>query len=72
MHDQQTAPPPDETRAYPEFDRRRGPRRTGGQGDVQVGTDRRHTDRRRRKPGLAGLLGAIFGHAKPEEEETPT
>jgi hypothetical protein len=72
MHDQQTAAPPDETRTYPEFDRRRGPRRSGGAGDVQVGTERRQTDRRRRKPGFAGLWGAIFGTARSEQEETPS
>ena len=66
MHDQQTAAPPEETRTYPEFDRRRGPRRSG-EGDVQVGTERRQTDRRRRKPGFAGLWGAIFGHGRIEE-----
>ncbi len=77
MHDQQTAAPPEEARSYPEFDRRRGPRRTGEPGDVQVGTERRQTDRRRRKPGIAGLWGAIFGHsraaeAQEQEEEQPT
>ena len=68
MQDQQTAPPPDSARSYPEFDRRRGPRRAGDQGDIQVGTERRQTDRRKKKPGLAGLWGAIFGTARAEEE----
>jgi len=71
MQDQQTATPPSEPPAYPDYDRRRGPRRSGEQDDVQVGTDRRQTDRRRKKPGIAGLWGAIFGHTRTEEE-TPT
>ncbi len=74
MQDQQTAPPPTEPRAYPEYDRRRGPRRAGDHGDLQVGTERRQTDRRRKKPGFAGLWGAIFGHSRAAEdkhEETP-
>jgi hypothetical protein len=71
MQDQQTVPPPGEARNYPEFDRRRGPRRSE-QGDIQVGTERRQTDRRRKKPGFAGLWGAIFGTSRaPEEEKTP-
>jgi hypothetical protein len=70
MQDQQTAPPPDEARTYPEFDRRRGPRRGGEAGEVQVGTERRQTDRRQKKPGFAGLLGAIFGTGRREEEST--
>jgi hypothetical protein len=43
----------------PEMDRRKGPRR--GSGDGEVAVERRGPDRRRRKPGLAGLFGAIFG-----------
>ena len=70
MQDQQTAPPPSEERTYPEYDRRRGPRRMGEQGDIQVGTERRQTDRRQKKPGFAGLWGAIFGHGR-KDEETP-
>jgi hypothetical protein len=70
MQDQQTAPPPDQERTYPEFDRRRGPRRAG-EGDVQVGTERRGPDRRQKKPGFAGLWGAIFGNGRSAEEETP-
>jgi hypothetical protein len=61
MQDQQTVPPPDEERPNPDFDRRRGPRRAGADGEIQVGNERRQTDRRQKKPGFAGLLGAIFG-----------
>jgi hypothetical protein len=48
-----------------QLDRRKGPRRGSGEGDVDV--DRRGPDRRRRKPGLAGLFGAIFGVGKHDE-----
>mgnify|MGYP001382833376 CR=1 FL=1 len=68
MQDQQTAPPADEERTQPEFDRRRGPRRTGANGDIQVGNERRQNDRRQKKPGFAGLLGAIFGRPRTEEQ----
>ncbi len=40
-------------------DRRRGPRRVDD-GTV-VAFDRRRTDRRKRRPGLAALFGAIAG-----------
>jgi hypothetical protein len=56
----------------PEFDRRRGPRRGAAQGD-DVPVERRQTDRRKKKPGLSGLMGAILGvdetAAEPEAEE---
>ncbi len=65
MQDQHTAPPTDVDRTQPEFDRRRGPRRAGENGDVQG--ERRQGDRRKRKPGFAGLWGAIFGHGKDDE-----
>lgn len=65
MQDQDRAVAPGEERAYPEFDRRRGPRRSGEPGEVAV--ERRGPDRRKRKPGLAGLFGAIFGPGRDEE-----
>jgi hypothetical protein len=53
------------------FDRRRGPRRTAeGEADAAVPVERRGPDRRRRKPGLAALFGAIVGlrrGAPPDE-----
>ena len=67
MQDQQTAPPSDEQRQLPGFDRRRGPRRAGENGEVEATLDRRQTDRRKKKPGFAGLLGAIFGRGQREE-----
>ena len=70
MQDQQTAPPLGEEQKDPNFDRRRGPRRTDGDGEIQVGSERRQTDRRQKKPGLAGLWGAIFGHGRSEEKTT--
>ena len=48
-------------------DRRRGPRRGSTDGEVEV--DRRGPDRRKRKPGLAGLFGAIFGTRSDEGPE---
>ncbi len=54
-----------EERSFPEFDRRRGPRRAGGDGEVAV--ERRGPDRRKRKPGIAGLFGAIFGYGSGED-----
>jgi hypothetical protein len=48
----------------PAFDRRRGPRRADEPLDVPL--ERRQSDRRKRKPGLAALFGAIFGRAKDE------
>ena len=68
MQDQQTAPPTDEERSFPAFDRRKGPRRAGANGEVVESFERRQTDRRKKKPGLAGLFGAIFGRGHSEEE----
>jgi hypothetical protein len=68
MQDQQMASPPDEERTYPAFDRRRGPRRAD---EADVPFERRQNDRRTRKPGLAGLLGAIFGHGKKGGDSEP-
>jgi hypothetical protein len=51
----------------PTFDRRRGPRRADEPLDVPI--ERRQTDRRKRKPGLAGLFGAIFARSKDEPAE---
>lgn len=48
----------------PVLDRRKGPRRASAPGEVPV--ERRGPDRRRRKPGLAGLFGAIFGDKDDE------
>ena len=67
MQEQHAPPPAEEERTYPEFDRRRGPRRAGPNGEVDASFERRQTDRRKKKPGLAGLLGAIFGHNRSEE-----
>jgi hypothetical protein len=44
----------------PMLDRRKGPRR-GPDAPADVQNERRGPDRRRRKPGLAALFGAIFG-----------
>ncbi|MEA2690185.1 MAG: hypothetical protein QOD51_2792 [Candidatus Eremiobacteraeota bacterium] len=63
--DQHTASPPDVDRTQPEFDRRRGPRRADA-ADVPF-EERRQGDRRKRKPGLAGLWGALFGHREDDE-----
>lgn len=49
----------------PQMDRRKGPRRGSGEGNVDV--ERRGPDRRKRKPGFAGLFGAIFGDEEEEE-----
>ena len=54
-----------EERDFPAFDRRRGPRRVGEAGEVEV--ERRGPDRRKRKPGIAGLFGAIFGYGSNED-----
>jgi hypothetical protein len=51
------------------FDRRQGPRRET-RADDTVPTERRGPDRRRRKPGLPALFGAILGlrpGAAPDE-----
>jgi hypothetical protein len=66
MQDQHTSPPTNEERTQPEFDRRRGPRRASENGEVV--TERRGADRRKRKPGFAGLLGALFGHGSKDDE----
>ena len=61
------APPAGEARSpEPEFDRRRGPRRAGSDA---VGEERRHSDRRKKKPGFAALFGAIFGVSNGHAEE---
>jgi hypothetical protein len=63
MPDQDASSP--EERGFPAFDRRRGPRRVGEAGEVEV--ERRGPDRRKRKPGIAGLFGAIFGYGPSED-----
>lgn len=65
MQDQDIASPPDVDHTKPEFDRRRGPRRAD---EAAVPTERRQSDRRKRKPGFAGLFGAIFGTSRDDEE----
>jgi hypothetical protein len=60
MSDQDLPSTPVEDRTTAAHDRRRGPRRADEPLDVPF--ERRQTDRRKRKPGLAGLFGAIFGH----------
>jgi len=62
MPDQDASSPEER---FPAFDRRRGPRRVGEPGDVAV--ERRGPDRRKRKPGIAGLFGAIFGYGSNED-----
>ncbi len=56
-----------------EFDRRRGPRRGTAEQGGDVPVERRQTDRRKKKPGLSGLMGAILGADEtvvdPESEE---
>ena len=65
MQDQH-APPTDVDRTQPEFDRRRGPRRADA-ADVPF-EERRQGDRRKRKPGFAGLWGALFGTGNKDDE----
>lgn len=70
MADQDLPTGPDEERTertFPEFDRRRGPRRGSSGESVEVPFERRGPDRRKRKPGFAGLFGAIFGPGRDEE-----
>ena len=62
MPDQDASSPEER---FPAFDRRRGPRRVGEAGEVEV--ERRGPDRRKRKPGIAGLFGAIFGYGANED-----
>ena len=68
MQEQHTREVSNDERALPEFDRRRGPRRASANGEVETSFERRQTDRRKKKPGLAGLIGAILGHAPPDSE----
>lgn len=68
MTDQQTATPMAEERTSPELDRRRGPRRAGSNGELEEQFERRGTDRRKKKPGFAGLFGAIFGQSREQEK----
>ena len=59
MTDQDLPSTPGEDPTDPAHDRRRGPRRADEPLDVPF--ERRQTDRRKRKPGLAALFGAILG-----------
>ena len=67
MSDQDLPAGSDEERTYPEFDRRRGPRRGTAAEVIDPQFERRGPDRRKRKPGFAGLFGAIFGPGRDEE-----
>ncbi len=67
MADQDLPTGSNEERTYPEFDRRRGPRRGTAAEVIDPQFERRGPDRRKRKPGFAGLLGAIFGPGRNEE-----
>ncbi len=51
----------------PAHDRRKGPRRVDPGGAVDF--DRRRSDRRKRRPGLAALFGAVFGASSRTEHE---
>ncbi|HEY5061183.1 MAG TPA: hypothetical protein VII52_06580 [Gemmatimonadaceae bacterium] len=66
MSDQDLPSTPAEDRTNLAHDRRRGPRRADEPLDVPF--ERRQTDRRKRKPGLAGLFGAIFGRTDEPTE----
>ena len=59
----------DQERTYPEFDRRRGPRRGTSAEPIDPQFERRGPDRRKRKPGFAGLFGAVFGPGRDEEPD---
>jgi len=67
MADQDPTAGSDVERSFPEFDRRKGPRRGVGAEVVDPQFERRGPDRRKRKPGFAGLFGAIFGPGRDEE-----
>ncbi len=56
---------PDSEREGPAHDRRRGPRRVSS--EYVVDFERRRSDRRKRRPGLAALFGAIFGARNREQ-----
>ena len=56
-----------------QYDRRQGPRRgrsseSLGIDEQDVSNERRGPDRRKGKPGIAGLLGAIFGSRQERTE----
>ena len=67
MADQDPPAGSEPERTYPEFDRRRGPRRGTSAEAIDPQFERRGPDRRKRKPGFAGLFGAIFGPGRDEE-----
>ena len=67
MADQDPPTVSNEERTYPEFDRRRGPRRGTSAEPIDPQFERRGPDRRKRKPGFAGLFGAVFGPGRDEE-----
>jgi hypothetical protein len=68
MQDQEQAPPSGPGEGPPaQLDRRKGPRR--GSTESEIEAERRGPDRRKRKPGLAGLFGAIFGAKSDEGSE---
>jgi hypothetical protein len=67
--EREAAPEPDASVPAIPFDRRQGPRRET-RADDTVPMERRGPDRRRRKPGLPALFGAILGlrpGAAPDE-----
>jgi hypothetical protein len=67
MKDQEHPSTPAGAAETPLLDRRRGPRRAGE--PLEVTVERRGPDRRKRKPGFAGLFGAIFGREPDEPAE---